>query len=825
MGGRLHSLRRAVVAVGALSLIGSTLVAFGTIGTSPAQAAGGCSDSWTNTAGGSWETPTNWSDGAVPTISDTVCITAPGTYTVTVSGGMSGTETVGGLTLGAGSGTQTLDIAGTATLRAYGTTTNGLGSTIDNQGSFIVSPLSSFDQDSGTTTGNPISLSESTLNITGTSASSFDALAGYGPDVTGSVAADQSLTINSGSSLNFTGPLTNAGSITWTGAGSGSDITVSGGTLTNTGTIQADASTTGQLLVDASIDNQASGKIIGNSSITYNSGNLTNEGSISVASGTTFEGYGTLQNVSGSIDNQGTFLVAPLATFDEESGTTTGNPISLSESNLDLEGSGSSSFDAYAGYAPGITGNIASDQSITINAGSALDFTGPLTNAGAIIWTGAGSGSTISVAGGTLTNSGSITADASTTGSLVLSGTFDNAGGGTITGDSSITYEDGTLTNAGMLTVGGGTTFTNGGTVDNTTGTINDNGTLQGDYDVTFGEGSGPINGNSVILSGDNLNLTGSGAASFTVNAGYSVTVTGPLASDQTLIVQSGSGVYGLATSNGTIDSEPGAGGATFANSLVNNGTLSLGLGTTTLTGTFTQGAGGTFATTVDGSQVGKLSLNGAASLAGALDVSTTAVPTEGSILPIVSAPSRSGTFTTVTGQNAGGGLTYSVGYTSPGVVLYAGVPGGAITLKKSTRLFGHYSDKISGSGWGAHGDTSVTINQCATPFYTATTCDTANQVHENLGTGAKAGTFKNAVIKLAVGTIDTDGDTCGTERDVAVLHRRGGELRRLHQQWRPRIHPPQRDGQEDRRGGRRLRRQGDGGGLPGWGHRDGAGV
>ncbi len=561
MGGKLHWLRRAVVAVGSLSLIGSTLAVLGPIDTPAAQAAGGCSDNWTNTAGGSWETPTNWSEGSVPTISDTACITAPGTYTVTVSGGMSGTETVGGLTLGAGSGTQTLDIAGTATLRTYGTTTNGLGSAIDNQGSFIVSPLSSFDQDQGTTTGNPISLSESTLNLQGTGASNFDAYAGYGPDVTGNVASDQSLTINSGSSLNFTGPLTNAGNITWTGAGPGSEIAVTGGTLTNTGTIQAEASTTGQLLIDSSIDNQASGSIVGDSSITYNSGTLTNEGSISVASGTTFEGYGTLENVSGSIDNQGTFLVAPLATFDEDSGTTTGNPISLSESTLNLDGSGSSSFDAYAGYAPGVTGNIASDQSITINSGSALDFTGPLTNAGTITWTGAGLGSEIAVAGGTLTNSGTIDADTSTTGGLVLSGTFDNAVGGTITGDSSITYEDGTLTNAGLLTVGSGTTFTNDGTLDNTTGTIADNGTLEGDYGVIFEEGSGPIHGNSVILSGDNLDLTGSGAASFTANVGYSVYVTGTLASDQTLIVQSGSGVSGLTTSDGTIDSEPGSGG------------------------------------------------------------------------------------------------------------------------------------------------------------------------------------------------------------------------------------------------------------------------
>ena len=75
--------------------------------------------------------------------------------------------------------------------------------------------------------------------------------------------------------------------------------------------------------------------------------------------------------------------------------------------------------------------------------------------------------------------------------------------------------------------------------------------------------------------------------------------------------------------------------------------------------------------------------------------------------------------------------------------------------------MIGNYPDKVSGTGWAAS-DTSVTLNQCATTTYSASTCDAANQVSVTLGTGKAAGTFKNAVIHLAMGVIDSHGDTCG---------------------------------------------------------------
>jgi len=63
---------------------------------------------WINPAGGLWSAPANWSTRRVPTATDHAIITLGGNYTVTVDK----SDTVNSLTLGAGSGVQTLWIKG-----------------------------------------------------------------------------------------------------------------------------------------------------------------------------------------------------------------------------------------------------------------------------------------------------------------------------------------------------------------------------------------------------------------------------------------------------------------------------------------------------------------------------------------------------------------------------------------------------------------------------------------------------------------------------------------------------------------------------------------
>src|SRR5436190_10712498 len=71
--------------------------------------------SWTNAAGGSWQTGSNWSTGAVPQPGDRAFITLDGTYKVTLDDDVS----IAGLTLGGTSGTQTLSTS-TRTLTING---------------------------------------------------------------------------------------------------------------------------------------------------------------------------------------------------------------------------------------------------------------------------------------------------------------------------------------------------------------------------------------------------------------------------------------------------------------------------------------------------------------------------------------------------------------------------------------------------------------------------------------------------------------------------------------------------------------------------------
>ena len=152
-----------------LSLLSAAVALFGTIAPLPASAV--FCNTWTNTAGGDWSVAGNWSAG-VPTAGSVVCITMPGTYTVEITAA-DGTETIGGLTIGAGSGAQTLQIDAGAQLTANGTSTNQAGGVIANQGTFLVGVNQVFNQEFGTTSGNAITINGAYLNFTGTGSSSF----------------------------------------------------------------------------------------------------------------------------------------------------------------------------------------------------------------------------------------------------------------------------------------------------------------------------------------------------------------------------------------------------------------------------------------------------------------------------------------------------------------------------------------------------------------------------------------------------------------------------------------------------------------------------
>ena len=117
----------------------------------PAAPAATC-DTWTNAAGGAWETGTNWSMNAPPTSGQYACITMALSAPVVLTS----SPTVAGLTLGGSSGAaeleangnQTLTLGGSSTIADTGTLTNTNGTlklqqtgTLTNDG--VIVPASS----------------------------------------------------------------------------------------------------------------------------------------------------------------------------------------------------------------------------------------------------------------------------------------------------------------------------------------------------------------------------------------------------------------------------------------------------------------------------------------------------------------------------------------------------------------------------------------------------------------------------------------------------------------------------------------------------------
>jgi hypothetical protein len=238
---------------------------------------------WTNTAGGNWSSANNWSPNQVPGASDTAWITNNGTYTVTLNA----SATVASLTLGGTSGTQSFVVnANTLTLNVASTVgSNGSfnlgGGTLGGTGSFTVN--GSFTWSSGyiSNTGG--------VTLNGTSS-----LSGVGNN-----------------SMQLYGPLINAGALTW--SGSGANLYINGGTLTNLAT--------GTITISADVSSATSGTI-GNAGLLRKTGAtgtttlnaaFVNTGDVQVQSGTLSFGGAFIQNAGQTVLNGGNFVFSQVA--------------------------------------------------------------------------------------------------------------------------------------------------------------------------------------------------------------------------------------------------------------------------------------------------------------------------------------------------------------------------------------------------------------------------------------------------------------------------------------------------------------------------------
>ncbi|HUB73914.1 MAG TPA: hypothetical protein VL979_07755, partial [Solirubrobacteraceae bacterium] len=199
--------------------------------------ASGCTNTFTNTAGGSWGTAGNWSKKSVPTASEEACITEPGTYTVEMA---QGTVTVKTLTVGASSGAQTLAVESTSSQNADLITSEGLA--IGAHGAV------SMTNDPGDGDTNNVTISSS-VNDAGTLSS--EAGKGGSRTIAGSLTNTGTLAVNANTEYNGeAATLTNEGSLT---LAEGKTLKVSGKSAAVNGAGGKIAATgTGEVLVTGS---------------------------------------------------------------------------------------------------------------------------------------------------------------------------------------------------------------------------------------------------------------------------------------------------------------------------------------------------------------------------------------------------------------------------------------------------------------------------------------------------------------------------------------------------------------------------------------------
>jgi Bacterial Ig-like domain (group 3) len=494
--------------------VAALLLAASSAATAAAAGAGGaagssCSDSWTNAAGGTWSTGSDWSRGAPPTASQAACITIALSAPVVLTGA----GTAKNLTLGGKHGTAELEDDNQVL-------SLGSSSAITRAGEFIAA---------GGGGSNAIDL-------------------GSGARLTN----DGIVEAADGSGLQLSGDVTNAAD-GWVGVTGGSTLAIDTGTFTNSGEVSVQANST----LEAPRGG-GTGAVIDDAA-----GAIQNQGSIDLGSGATFgQGAGEVigapvsigaPSSGGSLDLTGTgagrFQLGPDATL-------TGNVAAGQTVIVDAGGS----------EAPAATDSFTNDGALMSGSGG-LEFTLPagdtLTNKGSIVvpspsdtltlagnvvndGTIAMNGSTLELSGAvTLTNHGTITVPPQSGLETGSAGTIDNAGG--------------TIASGGEVDVAAGGTFTEG--AGTTTGNYVD---ISGALKLTgAGASSFGLEQNST-LSGTiaaHQTVIVSGTSIGPATAAKSFTNRGTLFGRGWLALPAG----GTLTNDGTLeDSDEGSGGAAF---------------------------------------------------------------------------------------------------------------------------------------------------------------------------------------------------------------------------------------------------------------------
>ena len=601
-------------------------------------------------------------------------------------------------------------------------------------GDVLMEPGTSFTEGAGTTSGTkPVILRQASLVYTGSGASVITQH-GEGSTLSGNISAGQSLvleTINpENEKTTAAASFTNAGSITMTNAetaGNNVTLAISSGTLTNSGTLTSEKANGGARTLSGSITNTGTLAVNTNTSFNGLSALLTNDGALDIAAGKQLivSNSGSFINGSGGsivAGEGGNVQVEPGSTFTEGAGTTSGTkPVILRQASLVYTGSGASVITQH-GEGSTLSGNISAGQSLvleTINPeNEKTTAAASFTNAGSITMTNAetaGNNVTLAISSGTLTNSGTLTTEKAIGGARTLTGNITNTGTIAINANTSFNVSGATLINKGPINIatgvalsapakptisneaGGSITVTGTGALDQTEGTFNEG----------LGKTSTAKTSEPVVLDRVALHYTDKGASKI-AQRGAS-TLSGTINKGQTLVIESTNSEHAEDTAAGSFTNS-GAIHLTNAETSANNVTLKLGGGTLTnkgtvevlfpkggtrtiegslnnektltiannsnplkVTGTFAEGAKATLKLTIAGAtNFGRVVATGAVTVNGTLALKQSKFTAKsGETFAILTGASRTGEFTSVTGNAVKGGvLHYIPHYTATGVNL-----------------------------------------------------------------------------------------------------------------------------------------------------------
>jgi large repetitive protein len=487
-------------------------------------AGAGCTDTWIATAGGTWDTASDWSTGAVPGSSDSVCISAGGTYQVLI-----GDESisVASLTVGGTGSNPTLMIGnnsgGEPTVTVSGSVFVDTGATISDgfSGSFSAGSLTNagtFEVPNGTDT-----LGIGNITNSGTLS------------VVGAVA----LSLSAGSTFeNQGGTITNSGALAISTAGSSATVQLdSGGVLDNTGPFTVQDT----LLVDG-------GTICGNP-VQIGNADGGNGGALHFATSP-----GTGPSCPNGTPTDGIQVLNVAATLSGTIPSTYAVTVGDNGSGL---------------FAVSLSGSVVNDGTLdvgnadigTLSATSSSDY---LTNDGTITVPSNG-GANLDVS---LVNNGAVNLDASTAAVLEGGSAWENTGSGTITLASSESLAISSPVNqTATLKLEPGGEFDNLGTT-----TVGDDLAIDG----------GSICGNPIEL-GTGDGGTG-GALEFASSPGSGPACSGGVTNDEIQVLNVAATLSGAIPASYTVTAgDSGAGSATISlsGSVVNDGSFDVGNDTT----------------------------------------------------------------------------------------------------------------------------------------------------------------------------------------------------------------------------------------------------